>query len=46
MTMCAEISTETGITVLLAPCRPTEMAPTDILVCFILSTLTFNQFAV
>lgn len=46
MTMCAEISTETGITVLLAPCRPTEMAPTDILVCFILSTPTFNQFAV
>lgn len=46
MTMCAEMLTEAGLTVLFAPCRPTEMAPTDTLVRFILSTLTLNRFAV
>lgn len=46
MTVCAEMFAEAGITVLFAPCRPTEMAPADTHVCLILSTLTLNQFAV
>lgn len=41
MTMCAEVFTETGSAVLLAPCRPKEIRPIYYInVHFILSTLS------